>query len=428
MVVSEARYTVWITMEDIPKTPSRRGTASSARGFIALCLAFLAGFPMTHSSIADTTPSTSAITASQLTLGVSLLKKRSVEQNLAVSPYSIHAGLMLARVGALGETGQQLDKVLGTTPFSSAALESYRMLNQHVLQKDDKTSVTLANSIWITNTGAFKKEYAETITESLSGSAHSIDFSDPERARAEINSWVSQNTASRIPALLPAGVITRQSISALVNALHFKATWDNPFSVDGTMPDTFTVGPGITKQVQMMQHLVRVRYYEDETWQAAELPYSGGTYSFFVLVPKANLTPAQVVDDLSDALWRKTFENTGVARVSLRLPRFNVRQSQDLVTSLSALGLAEIFSPSGDFSGITTLPLKISAVQHESFIEVDEKGTEGAAATAVVFAKGAAPFGQEEIKDLIANHPFAFAIVHNATRAPLFLGVVGDPQ
>jgi serpin B len=194
------------------------------------------------------------------------------------------------------------------------------------------------------------------------------------------------------------------------------------------MPDTFTLDSGDTKQVQMMQHFTQMGYYENDAWQVAALPYSGGTYSFFVLLPKAKLTTAQVVDGLSEDLLRKAFENTANARVNLQLPRFSTRQSQELTKSLIALGLSEIFSPRADFSGITALAVKIEAVVHESLVVVDENGTEAAAATAVVFAKGAAPFGQEELKELFANHPFAFAIVHNATNAPLFLGVVGDPQ
>lgn len=388
---------------------------------------------MTHDARAENSPATSAITASQLSLGVSLLKNDpSGATNLAVSPFSIHAALMLARMGANGETGEALDKVLGTAPYSPAVADAYKGLNAQVLhtgdKKGDETTVAIANSIWITSKGEFRKEFAAAVAAALSASAHSIDFSDPERARAEINSWVSQRTAGKIPSLLPAGVITTESISALVNALHFKAAWQDAFSVDGTMPNTFTLKPGSTKEVQMMQHLARFPYYENDAWKAAQLPYAGGEYSFLVLVPKAVLPSEQVVAGLSGELVQQTIEKAAVARVNLRLPRFTVRESQELSKSLTALGLGAIFSPKADFSGITALPLKISAVQHESFVAVDENGTEAAAATAAVFAKSAAPFGQEEIKQLVADHPFAFAIVHNATQAPLFLGVVGDPQ
>ena len=402
------------------KRPARTLLAAVSSLFIGVCMA--------NDSRADSSPSPASFASSQGELGVSLLKAAPTSANSVVGPYSIHAALMLARAGALGEAAAELDRVLGTAPYSPQALAAYSTFNESVLAGSTGASVQLASSVWVTSRAQFKPPYISAVSGPLKASAHTIDFSRPEEARTTINGWVSSHTAEKIPQLLPAGMLSADTVAALVSAMHFKAAWQAPFSEDNTARAPFSTAPGETKDVQMMQQMGRYRYYEDSAWKGVALPYAGGEYSFVVLVPKEILTPKGVVSALSAPLIAAAASAQGPVMVTVELPRFTVRESQELSRPLESLGLSAVFSPRGDFSEIATLPVRISAVQHEAFVQVDEHGTEAAAATAVVLAKGIAPFGADEMKEVRADRPFAFAIVHRESGAPLFIGAIGSPE
>lgn len=386
-------------------------------------------FAMLNNGFAESDRTIQPIVASQVDLGVKLLKERAEESNTVVSPYSIHAGLMLARLGAVGVAAQALDEALGTRGSDvNACADAERSLASRVLAGGEKVSISSANSIWITDKGEFKKEFLTLTSTALGAEARRVSFSDPERARGLVNSWVAERTSDKIKTLLPEGTFTTESISALVNTLYFKAPWQSAFSIDSTAPDTFTSRPGVTKQVPMMWSMARHRYYEDNAWQATSLPFVDGAYQFLILVPKEQASHERVRELVSSDLIARVGASETSALVSLRMPRFTLRQSRELSKSLSSLGLAVLFSPQAKFPGITDLDLRISAVQHEAYVAVDENGAEASAATAVTFAKSSAPVGQEEQKEITANHPFVFVITHQSTRAPLFIGIVGDPS
>lgn len=386
------------------------------------------GIGMAQNSVADTTTLVAKITERQTALGVNLLKQDSGESNSVISPYSVYSSLMLARLGAVGEAATALDESLATAKGTPAAIwGAYRELGAQVIKENGVTTAAIANSIWITDQGVFKEVFEKRASEYLAASSQRVSFKDPNLATQKVNAWVSERTHGKIPELIQPGMFHVDSVAALVNALHFKAPWRSAFSPDSTITDTFTVKTGTTKQVPMMWVIERYRYFEDANWQVVNLPFEGELYGFLLLVPKSDLPIEKVRDLLSADLLSKASRSAAPARVSVHMPRFTIRQSRELSKSLTQLGLGILFSPKADFSEITSLPLKISDIQHEAVIEVAEHGVEAAAATAVTFSKGLAPTGQEEPKEINANHPFAFAIVHNSTQAPLFLGVIGDP-
>jgi serpin B len=364
----------------------------------------------------------------QLSLGLSLLQQSPSESNRTVSPYSIHSGLMLARVGAKGETARQLDAVLSSAPFSSAVAQSYAALNRKVLANTDNLSVNLANSVWLAEQAEFTPEFKRITTATLSAESCNIDFTQTEKARKTINAWVSEKTKKLIPDLLPSGVLTKDTIATLVNALHFKAAWRHPFQEKATKDEDFWIKPSSSIKTPMMHSSESAVYFENKDWQAVNLDYAQGDYSYILLVPRQRLSAHQVAQALSLKLIREAHQSSSRARVQLTLPRFSIRESQDLASSLKKLGVVAPFTKDADFSGMSPLPTVIGAVQHESVVIVDEKGTEAAAATAVVMMKLSAIINPEPPKEVRADRPFAFAIVHNETKATLFLGTVGDPR
>lgn len=371
---------------------------------------------------------TTDVVGKQLDLGIQLLKHDSKTSNPVLSPFSVHAGLALARLGARGATAGELDRLLFGAPLDAAGNERYARLCAEVASSSSQgVSTALANSVWVSDRAEVNPEFLSK-AKLLRSEARSIDFSDAERARATINAWVSEKTSALIPELIQAGQISSRTTAALVSALHFKGDWLQRFSKRATRAEPFHVhGAPTTENVPMMFSSGALPYHESSGWQSVLLMYASERHALLLLVPTRNLTTRQVIDSLSPDVFQGALASRSESQVDLTVPRFELRQSQDLVESLSALGLSAVFSPQADFSALSNVPTVISAVPHEALVSVDEEGTEAAAATAVmgVLSKAAQGDGPKTVK---ADHPFAFAIIHLESKAPLFIGVVGDPR
>jgi serpin B len=250
-----------------------------------------------------------------------------------------------------------------------------------------------------------------------------VDYENAtEEARSRINRWVAEQTEQRIPELLVPGVLSPDTRLSLVNAIYLKAPWRTPFAPEATKPSPFTRLDGTTVEVPMMALTTSLRRATGDGWRAVEVPYLGDALAMIVIVP----------DDLAD------FESTiDAARldaivtslrsgsVALALPRFGIETKAGLAPVLSDLGMPTAFSELADFSGITRAErLAIAHVVHQANIDVDEKGTEAAAATAVVMNVTSAP---PEGVAFRVDRPFVFALRDVATGAVLFLGRVTDP-
>jgi len=369
----------------------------------------------------------SRITAKQLELGLALLQRSDPAANIVVSPYSIHSGLTLARIGAVGITGASLDSVLFPSPFSAKTRDEYSTLNNSVTCATDSSIVSLANSVWISNRGSFTKPFLSDTSKAFQAEARTINFQQSDEARITINAWVSDKTHSLIPHLLPPGMPQPNTTATLVNALYFKGAWDTPFQREMTKNEDFWLEHCETTQVPSM-HLTRLfPYYENKDWQAVSLPYAQGDYSYLILLPHTRQKTSAIAQSLSPQLFSSVLESSQRSRINLSVPKHKIKQSRDLIEAMQSLGVTVPFSSQADFSAMTPLPVSISAIIHEAVIAVDEVGTEAAAATAVVMAKSAL-FIEDEPKEMKVDRPFAFAIFHNESRAPLFIGVVGDPR
>lgn len=373
-------------------------------------------------------PPVDDIPAKQRALGVQLLQTKSVEANTVLSPYSIHAALSLARLGAKGETAAELDSVLLPTPYSPEILNDYAALNTSIFAPREDVTVTQANSLWITTKASFRPAFLQAAERIFAATPQPIDFTSPEEARATINRWVSSKTNSLITKLLPPGSITPSTVSTLVNALYFKAPWSNLFQKESTKDAPFWIGPGQEPTVPLMYQSERAAYFENDSWQGVHLSYQRNEFHFLLLVPKDKLSTPDLLGQFSPTLLDDALTNTTFTKVNLHMPRFTIRQSQNITDKLLTTGLTKALSGSADYSGIASIPIAISRVQHEAVVIVDEYGTEAAAATAVAFAGSAFSPHPPDPKEVRADHPFVFAIIHRDSRAPLFLGVVGDPR
>ncbi|MBA3779850.1 MAG: serpin family protein [Chloroflexi bacterium] len=348
-------------------------------------------------------------------------------ENLVFSPMSIAVALGMARSGAKGETADEMDDVL----YSVAADDNANWLNSLDSALADRSgtfeddagvehdlTLRIANSYFAQHDLEFEPAFLEVLASRYGAGVHLVDYQrDPESARQLINAWISDQTEERIPEILIRGDVTKKTRLALANAIYLKAPWRMPFQEDLTTQQPFRLADGSKVEVPTMHDYGTLPCASGQDWGAVELPYVGNALSMLVVVPddlaafEAQLDAdrlGQVVDALTETQ----------ARADLALPRFSAETRAELTPVLKALGMVAPFD-AADFSGMTTdEQLFIGFVIHQANIDVDEKGTEAAAATVV----GMESSGPPEVCKITADRPFLFAIRDVETGAILFLG------
>jgi serpin B len=354
--------------------------------------------------------------------------------NLVISPASISIALAMARAGALGTTAAQMDKLLrgvGSAEQASAINALDRALTGRSGSFPDSqgnsqdVTLRIANGQFAQAGLTFQPAFLDALAARFGAGVRLVDYKQrTEAARLLINGWVSDQTEKRIPELLGQGVLTPATRLTLVNAIYLKAQWQVPFFVEQTKPAPFTRADGTTVAVPTMNQLHARPYASKEGWQAVELPYVGEGLAMTIVVPD-NLATFDA--SLEGDTFRAITDALTPTDVNLSLPRFGTKTSLDLAAQLAAMGMPAAFDPSkADFSGMTTEEqLFISAVVHQANITVDEKGTEAAAATAVVVDTTSAP---EQPVTMKVDRPFFFALRDVPTGAIVFLGRIGDPS
>jgi serine protease inhibitor len=369
--------------------------------------------------------------------GVDLYARlRGAEGNLAVSPASLSIALGMTRGGARGTTAAQMAKVLHLDgwPDAEALLVSGELAAS---LQDPSRPVTLriANRLFGERSNTFDPAYLELTRRSYGAALEPLDFKGaPEAARGRINGWVSEQTKDRIRDLIPPGGIHAGTRLALVNALYFLGDWESPFEKKSTVPVPFHVSATVRKDVPTMHHTGMVPFFEDPAVKAVALPYRGGTMSMLLVLPQATDGLAAFEASLTPARLEALAASLKPREVAVALPRFEVNPAEPLALGdeLAALGMTDAFDATkADFTGITNPPdprrsLHLGAVFHKAFVRVDEKGTEAAAATAVIFLEaGALP---RRIAQFKADHPFLFFLRDHTTGLVLFMGRVTDPS
>jgi serpin B len=366
--------------------------------------------------------------------GLDLYRALSPGQtNLVFSPTSIALALAMARAGARGQTAAEMDAVMHELASDDhaawlnaldQALASRNQTSTDDMGQELPVTLRIANAPFAQEGMPLEDAYLETLAARFGAGLRLVDYvSATEEARQVINAWVDERTEQRIPELLVEGVLTPATRLTLVNAIYLKAPWQTPFFEGATEDGTFTRADGSTVEVPFMSTSASLPHASGDGWQAVELPYLGRSLAMTVILPddlaafEQTLTP----DDL--ATITSSLTDTQVA---LALPRFGIESKAELATILGALGMPTAFTDAADFSGITTAErLAISNVVHQANIDVDEKGTEAAAATAVLMVESAMPSDPLMLR---LDRPFLFALRDVPTGAILFLGRVGDPS
>ena len=352
-----------------------------------------------------------------------------VTENLFYSPASLLIALAMTCLGARGKTAEELASVLHLIPDSSSRPNMKKFLSNLNSSSDNNTKLLTANKLFIEKGLEILKSYRAGIQEFYDSEIASVDYKErTEEVREEINKWVEQKTNDKIKGLIPPGMLSSDTRLVLVNAIYFKGLWLQPFLKEETFPGTFFVAANQKVQVQMMRQEAHFKFFESKELgcQILELPYIGSKMSMVVFLPVEtdgldSLEGKITYDNFEKSL--STLDSSRPEEVEVFLPKFKLTQQFSLNDVLSKMGASEMFlAGKADFSGITADSLYVSQVVHKAFIEVNEEGTEAAAATGIgVKALSLMPMFN-------ADHPFLFFIRHSDTGAILFMGRLLKPS
>ncbi|XP_014796462.1 PREDICTED: serpin B6-like [Calidris pugnax] len=377
-----------------------------------------------------------SLCAANTTFALDLLRKLCEEksgQNVFFSPFSISSALSMILLGSKGNTEAQIAKVLSLNK-SEDAHNGYQSLLSEINDPNTKYILRTANRLYGEKTFEFLSSFIESSQKLYHAGLEQTDFVNAsEDCRKQINGWVEERTEGRIQNLLAEGILNSLTRLVLVNAIYFKGNWEEQFNKESTTERPFHINKNETKPVQMMFKKARfnMTYIGDLQTKILELPYVGNELSMIILLPNAiedestgleSLQRELTYEKLIDWINPEMMDSTEV-RVSL--PRFKLEEDYDLKPLLSSMGMPDAFDlKKADFSGMSAgNELVLSEVVHKSFVEVNEEGTEAAAATAGVMMLRCAMI----VPEFTADHPFLFFIRHNKTSSILFCGRFCSP-
>ena len=351
-----------------------------------------------------------------------LLRKKY--QNLVFSPFSISTVMAMLSIGARGETLKQIEKGLFFPPSHTLQAE-YKNTIPAIRSTDDFT-IEIANKVFVKKDFFILRNFQEILRKSFHSDIENMDFGDSEAAADIINDWVEDRTRDKVKDLIQPDMINEDTRLILVNAIYFKSNWAKKF--DRTEPMKFQISPSSNVEVSMMRKTDNVFYASLDTLASTmlELPYKGGRIVMQVLLPNTIFGLEELEDTLKDVDIHELFEKVKVrTEVIIGLPKFKQENTLQLKKELSNLDLKNMFSDLADFSGISNVrDLFVSDVVQKAFIEVNEEGTEAAAATVVSIGYASAVYQQPWF---VADHPFIFYLRDKETGILLFQGRVSNP-
>ncbi len=347
--------------------------------------------------------------------------------NIFFSPWSISTALTMTYEGARGETADEMRTVLHLPEDIYSVRGSYKAIQAEINREGKSYELNTANAIWPQKDFQFLPEYVEAIREYYGGEVTPLDYrAKTEESRVTINTWVEEKTREKIKDLIPKGVLGADTRLVLTNAIYFKGKWLGEFDKNLTRQADFTTGSGGKVKVDMMvkpEGETRHNYYESSSLQMIELPYKDDELSMLVILPTTDMD--DVEDSLSAENLRDWKGGLRLESVIIHLPKFKLEEKYFMAGTLQALGMRSAFQ-AADFSGMDgKRDLAISEVIHQSYVKVDEEGTEAAAATAVVMKVTAVMPTQPKVFN--ADHPFIFIIQDKKTANILFMGKVDNP-
>jgi serpin B len=383
--------------------------------------------PTAESQDMTTDAKTDAVVRGNTAFALDLYAKlRDRDGNIFFSPFSVSTALAMAYAGARGRTAEQMTRVL-RYPKDDVHPAFGKLAADLGGDASGGYEIAVANRLWGQRGVAFREDFKGELGAHYGAGLGEVDFrTGAEEARAQINAWVEERTKGKIKDLFKPGVLNATTQLVIANAVYFKGAWARPFLAQRTEDAPFTLAPGRTATVPTMQQRASFGYFETPAFQALEMPYAGDDLSMVVLLPTRVDGLADLERSLAAEGLAQVFAGLRSQEVEVAFPKFTFTSEFDLAETLAAMGMPDAFTSGADFSGMDgTKTLFIATVVHKAFVDVNEEGTEAAAATGVGISRTSMP---QRTPVFRADHPFLFMIRDRRTDAVLFLGRVADPR
>ena len=336
----------------------------------------------------------------------SVLAVEDKDANLAVSPYSAGVALSMLAEGAEGQTKAEFNKALNDCLFKSEDLGG-----------NDKITVNSVNSLWVDDNFSVRNRYVSLMQKDFDALVTTLSFSDPATVKA-INNWCSEHTNGKITEIIDE--LSPNDVMVLVNALYFKAPWLNPFDEHMTSSAKFH-GSKSVSDVDMMARKAYMNYAEYNGCQLVELPYEGGRYAMYVLLPPEDMDINELIGYLSQESYDAAMNSLQSKEVLLKMPKVKVETSLLLNQSLQHMGIRTAFTGAADFKGISEMgPLSLGLVKQKCYVEISEKGTEAAAVTSAQIRMTA--LRPSQYVRMTVDRPYLFFVTDKQESNILFAG------
>jgi serine protease inhibitor len=355
---------------------------------------------------------------------------RKQNGNLFFSPESISTALAMAYAGARGDTASQMAKTLHFTLPQQQLHPAMGAMLRQLNAPQDGYQLSVANALWAQAGSTFLDSFLKLLKTDYGAGLNQVDFKGAsETVRQTINQWVEQKTQDKIKDLLQPGSLKPDTRLVLTNAIYFKGNWQTQFDKAQTRNEDFHLSQAQTKTAPLMHREGSFNYFNGGTFQILEIPYKGKDLSMILLLPNEIGGLPSLEQSLTGSNTQQWLHRLApVSKVIVTMPKFKMTQQFELGATLGAMGMPAAFSGSANFSGMTgKRDFSISEVIHKAFVDVNEEGTEAAAATAVTMRALAIRVPDQPPPVFRADHPFVFLIRDNRSESILFMGRVTDP-
>lgn len=346
--------------------------------------------------------------------------KEGPAKNVFISPLSLHIALGMILNGANGQTAQEIQKTLKLDAQTVAeANQTYQNLMENLPSVDPNVTLTLANSVWYRNTFSIATSFQDILKETFEAEISAQNFDDPATV-GKINSWASEKTRGRIPKVIDQ--IEPDNVLFLLNALYFKGDWKTQFKPDQTIDAPFKLASGGEISVRMMRLNTKVRQAFRPTYSAFELPYGSDKFAMTVLLPAETSSADALLTSFNNAEWSQLQKDMTNTMLDFGLPKFTLEYEVKLNDVLTTMGMPTVFTDQADLSKMNDKGgLKLSFIKQNTFVAVDEKGTEAATVTTGGVSTTSVPIPK------LCDRPFVFVIHEKTSGTVLFVGKIADP-
>ena len=379
---------------------------------LAYCLiAFAASFALISCGAEYEKPTEGSQKGFALSFLKNVIAVSDPHENVLVSPYSAGVALSMVAEGAEGQTRVEFDNALNGALFKAVDLGS-----------NDTVTVKSANSVWITDDFSVRNRYVAMLEKDFDAEVVNLNFADPATVRA-INNWCAENTEGKITEIVDR--LSPSMVMLLINALYFNAPWENAFSESQTKNEVFHSISGDVA-VQMMAKTERLNYAEYQGCQMVELPYEGGRYAMYVVLPPKGIATDKLLSYVNETLYEQAMSALSPQKVRFSMPKLKLETSLVLNKALKNMGVRTAFTSAADFKGIAEMgSLMLDQVKQKCYIDVSEKGTEAAAVTSVgIRLTSARP---ETVVTMNVDRPYVFMIADRTDGNIMFAGRVVEP-